>query len=63
MSAPTFEAYFGAAFKLAATVRKALDDRGSVTRGDVRKALEAFERIDKEAQVRDAFERRGSPST
>jgi hypothetical protein len=44
---PTIADWFDSASALAVVVRKALDQRGSVTRGEVRKALEKFEDIDR----------------
>ena len=44
---PTFDDYFEAARALATAVREAIDYPKAVKRGEIRKALEAFERIDK----------------
>jgi hypothetical protein len=46
---PTLDEHFTAARDLAVLLRKALDDRGSVTRGELRKALRHYEQIDKQA--------------
>lgn len=42
---PSLEDFFGTADGLARTVRLALDQRGTVSRGEVRKALVAYEDV------------------
>lgn len=42
---PTLAEYLDRADVLAGTIRQALDNRGTVTRGEVRAALVAFEQI------------------
>lgn len=43
---PTLDEYLKAAARLATIVRRALDNPRSVNRGAMRRALEAFERVD-----------------
>jgi hypothetical protein len=45
MNLPTVDDYFSAMEDLSRIVRKALDYRESVTRGEVRKALARYERL------------------
>lgn len=42
---PTFDDYFNASDGLARTVRMALDQRGTVSRAEVRRALERYEQV------------------
>lgn len=46
---PTLDEYFASAIRLAALVRESLDKTRVVKRGEIRRALEAFERFDKKA--------------
>lgn len=46
---PTLDDYLKSAMDLAATVRRAFDHPHSVSRSELKKALEKFERMDKEA--------------
>ena len=51
VSEPTLDDYFTAAVALAELVRRAFDEPGSVTGGELRTALERFEAVERSARA------------
>jgi hypothetical protein len=51
MTCPTLDEYLTAARNLAGLLRKAFDEPGSVTRGQIRHQLVIFERLDRQANT------------